>query len=164
MRRYLTQKETRQQRGEGGFTIIEILIAMVIFSMGILSIGLLQEQSAFSNIYSGNLAANVTMSTDRLEKLMSLEYDDSALSPDPTDNPHIPNLDADSIDNNGDGQIDEDSEDGQTSIRWNVVETNPKPGSDLYNFKTVTVTINRDGFAGSNFVALQRSIPNIVGD
>lgn len=163
MRHILIQKKNRQS-SENGFSLMEVLIALSIFSLGILSIGLLQEQSSFSNVSSGNIMENVSMSVDRLEKLMSLEYNDPGLSTDASLNPHVPLQDADWIDNNANGQIDEDDEDGHISLSWNVVETNPKPGSDLYSFKTVTVTINRDGFAGSNFVTLQRNIPNIVGD
>lgn len=163
MRRQFIKKE-KDRSTESGFTMMEILIALAIFSFGILGVGLLQEQAAFSNIFSGNIAANVALSVDRLEKLMSLDYDDPALSTDARLNPHTLEQSADWVDNDGDGQIDEDDESGNIFVSWNVVETNPKIGSDLYSFKTVTVTINRDGLGGSDFVTLQRNIPNIVGD
>jgi prepilin-type N-terminal cleavage/methylation domain-containing protein len=146
------------QSAANGFTLIEVLVGIAIFSVGILAGALMQIRATSSTTTAGNVSANVAVTVDRIEKLMALGYDDADLAIGTV----TPSQDDDLIDNDGDGEIDETGETGHITASWDVSETVPKAGSDLYNYKTITVRINRDGPSGS-FLTLQRSIPNIVG-
>jgi len=145
---------------ENGFTIIEILIALAIFSIGVLGVAALQIQSTSSTAKAGNITTNLRLAEDRIEKLTSLSYNDPRLVEGTT----TLDQDVDLIDNDADGEIDEEDETGFITATWNVEEITPKAGSDLYNYKKVTVTIQRDGPNSGDDVILQRNIPNIVGD
>ena len=161
---------------QGGFTLIEVLIAIAIFSIGILAVATMQIHSTTSISMAGKMSDNLANLTDQIEKLIAANYDDprlavtDAYNPDDPDKPladydtppYIPAQDADLIDNDGDGVIDEADEEGFVTVRWWVTETNPKPGSVLYNYKTVTIRIVRGGPGGSS-LTLQRYIPRTVG-
>ncbi len=66
----------REKRGHRGFTLIEILIAMAIFSIGILAVGTLQITSTNSNTGARIQTEEYTWVVDQIERLMSLSYDD----------------------------------------------------------------------------------------
>lgn len=146
------------QSTTSGFTLIEVLVGIAIFSVGILGVATMQIHATSSTTTAGNVSANVAVTVDQVEKLMALDYDNADLAVGTV----IPSQDDDLIDNDGDGEIDETGETGHITASWDVSETVPKAGSDLYNYKTITVRINRNGPSGS-FLTLQRSIPNIVG-
>ncbi len=66
---------------ERGFTLIEVLIAMAIFSIGILGVGTMQIRST-----SGNTSARIrteasVWAQDRVETLMLSSYNDAPLNP-----------------------------------------------------------------------------------
>jgi prepilin-type N-terminal cleavage/methylation domain-containing protein len=104
-----------------GFTFIEIMVAMVIFVIGILSVAALQTKATKSNISANRSTRAFTWCSDRMEVLMSLPYTDpnlvGAADPGVT---YAPAQTADGIDNDYDGQIDEANENGDISITWNV--------------------------------------------
>jgi type IV pilus assembly protein PilV len=171
----------KQPSSPSGFTLIEVLIAVAIFSIGILAVSMMQIHSSASITMAGKMSDNLDNLTDQIEKLIAANYDDARLAvtdaydPDDPDKPladydvppYIPALDADLIDNDGDGVIDEADEatadnNSFVTVRWWVTETNPKAGSVLYNYKTVTIRIERGGPGGS-FLTLQRYIPRTVG-
>jgi prepilin-type N-terminal cleavage/methylation domain-containing protein len=166
---------------QSGFTLIEVLISVAIFSIGVLGVSMMQIHSSASISMAGKMSDNLDNLTDQIEKLIAVKYDDVRLAvtdvydPNEPDKPlanydvppYIPALDADLIDNDGDGIIDEaDEADADNTsfvtVRWWVTETNPKAGSLLYNYKTVTIRIERGGPGGS-FLTLQRYIPRTVG-
>ena len=122
-----------------GFTLIEILIAMAIFAIGILAVGSMQITATNTNARARNSMTVVTMAIDRAEELTALAYDHAELvgSADPG-TLHTPAAGADGIDNDEDGQIDEAGETGQVSIRWNVIDDQPLPGT-----KSIRVTVIR---------------------
>ena len=122
-----------------GCTLIELLIAMAIFAIGILAVGSMQITAVNTNARARNSMTVVTMAKDRAEELTALAYDHADLvgSADPG-TPHTPAAGADGIDNDEDGQIDEAGETGQVSIRWNVIDDQPLPGT-----KSIRVTVVR---------------------
>ncbi len=122
-----------------GFTLIEVLIAMAIFAIGILAVGSMQIAAISTNAGARNSTTVVTMAKDRAEELTALPYDHADLvgSADPG-TLHTPAASADGIDNDEDGQIDEAGEAGQVSIAWNVIEDQP-----VANTKSIRVTVVR---------------------
>ena len=108
--------------GNQGYTLIEIMIAMAVFAVGILAIFSMQITSTGSNALARGLTENYTAAVDKTEELLALPYDDADLNPDPGVQPHTAATDADGIDNDGDGDIDEAGEVGYITLSWWVWE------------------------------------------
>jgi type IV pilus assembly protein PilV len=66
---------------EGGFTLIEVLIALTIFAVGLLAIAAMQTSAIQMNSTAGRLTDVSTWGMDQLESLMSLPYSDPWLDP-----------------------------------------------------------------------------------
>lgn len=113
-----------------GFTIIEVMIAIAIFAIGFLAVSSMQISAITNNANSRNSTTVITIAKDRAEELMALPYDDVNLvgSAAPGTN-YAPATNADLIDNDEDGQIDEAGETGHITISWTVVDDTPLPGT-----------------------------------
>jgi type IV pilus assembly protein PilV len=130
-----------------GFTLIEIMIAMVIFVVGMLSVAAMQTSATKGNNTANRSTRAFTWCSDRMEVLMSLPYDD----PNPDDlDPGEHSEDngdftqsSDGIDNDYDGQIDEAGESGVVEIMWTVVDNDGVTGSPPPpdNTKSIAVTV-----------------------
>ena len=104
----------KTKRDNRGFTLIEVLIAMAIFSIGILAIGSMQVTSINSNARARMHTEGYTWVVDRIERLTTLPYDDDDL----TAGNH--------------GPVAE----GTYAISWNVQDDTPLTGT-----KAITVTV-----------------------
>ncbi|MDW7773827.1 MAG: type IV pilus modification protein PilV [Desulfobulbaceae bacterium] len=69
-----------------GFTLIEALIAMVVLTIGILTLITMQTTSIKGNAKARNLTTASAWGQDRIERLFAMDYDDvadgTATSPD----------------------------------------------------------------------------------
>ena len=97
-----------------GFTLIEVLIAMAIFSIGILAVASMQIRSINLNASAQMQSEATTLAVERLESLKMLPYDHADL--DEVNNPHQVQF-------------------GSYTIRWEVAETLDLPT------KKITVTV-----------------------
>ena len=70
----------RPKTGSRGFTLIEVLMAMAIFSIGILAVGTMQINSANSNTGARIHTEEYTWVVGQIERLTALNYDDAALT------------------------------------------------------------------------------------
>ena len=124
-----------------GFTLMEVLIALAIFAVGFLALSSMQITAINTNANSRNSTTVINIAKDRAEDLMALPYTDPDLagSAAPGTN-HAPAADANLIDNNEDGQIDEAGETGHITITWTVIDNQPRAGT-----KSVRVTAIRTG-------------------
>jgi prepilin-type N-terminal cleavage/methylation domain-containing protein len=130
-----------------GFTLIEIMIAMVIFVVGMLSVAAMQTGATKGNNTANRSTRAFTWCSDRMEVLMGLPYDD----PNPDDlDPGEHSEDngdftqaSDGIDNDYDGQIDEAGESGIVEIMWTVVDNDGIAGAPPppENTKSIAVTV-----------------------
>jgi prepilin-type N-terminal cleavage/methylation domain-containing protein len=68
-----------------GFTLIEVLIAMAIFAVGLLALASLQIRSIQLNAAARMQTEETTIAVDWLERLIALPYDDPLLD---TGDPH----------------------------------------------------------------------------
>lgn len=144
-----------------GFTLIETLIAIAIFSIGMLAAATMMLRSTSGNTVAGTITNSAESASGRVERLLSSAYN----HPDLTNGAHTPTTNdpaTDGLDNNYNGQIDEAGEPaGNLAISWTVTETVPEAGTDIYNYKTVTVTVSWTK-GSARTVVIQRAIPNIV--
>ena len=129
-----------------GFTIAEVMIALAIFSIGFMAYSGLQISATKANTKSRWLTQAVTCATDRIEQLLDLPYAHADL----TAGTHSLPDDADGIDNNSDGRIDEPSESGPLNFAWTVTDDAP-----LANVKTINITITWSSPYSQNTMNLQ---------
>ena len=60
------------KENDHGFSLIEVLIAMAIFSVGILGVATMQISSVKGNATAGGITDIATAASDKIEELMSL--------------------------------------------------------------------------------------------
>jgi type IV pilus assembly protein PilV len=69
-----------------GLTLIEVLIALAVFSIGVLAIGSMQIKAINGNASARMQTEATAYAVDRVERLLALPYDDPNL--DELNNPH----------------------------------------------------------------------------
>ncbi|MBM9535541.1 prepilin-type N-terminal cleavage/methylation domain-containing protein [Desulfobulbus alkaliphilus] len=130
-----------------GFTLIEVLIAIFIFSVGILGVATLQITSIQGNSNARQISEATNAITDRIEALLALDYNDPLLD-DTNGNGTNKDLNGDGIDDSGEnfGLDDFGTPDhgpvavGAYTIRWNIAIDYP-----LTNTKTIRVIVEPPG-------------------
>ena len=137
---------TKESYGDMGFTLIEVMIAMVIFAIGILAMFSMQISATNTNAAARVYTQESNWAVDRIEKLMRLPYGDADLS----GGDHsvaAGNLTqaTDGIDNDNDGKIDEAGESGPITISWTVQDNVPE-----LNTKSIVVTVTQNIFLRGN--------------
>jgi len=74
-------KKTKKIPSQDGFTLIETLMAMAIFTVGILGLFGMQTAAIKENLTANAITTGSTWATDRVERLLALDYTDSGLAP-----------------------------------------------------------------------------------
>jgi len=69
----------RPRPSQAGFTLIEVLFALAIFTIGILSLQAMQLAAIQGNVTAQRLTAGATWAADRIERLRRLDYADPLL-------------------------------------------------------------------------------------
>ena len=126
-----TQIIHRSDFNQAGFTLLEVLIAVVIFTIGILSVNAMQISSINGNSAANIVSESTTWGSDRVESMLAMAYNDVAL----TDADADGDAGLNDVDANADGSLT--SPDGRYSIFWNVSNNSPFIGA-----KTINVIIN----------------------
>ena len=75
-----TAEKVLKLKGSQGFTLIEVLIAMAIFSVGILAVGAMQINSVNTNTGARIHTEESTWVVDQIERLTALDYDNADLT------------------------------------------------------------------------------------
>lgn len=144
-------------QNEKGFSLLEVLLGITVFMIGMLGVTALNISSLKSNTFSGNMSEAVIIAGDRIEKLMATPFDDlKDTDGDGTDqdvdedglDDDDPDDAADDIDgkpnfgldDTGDDSDDKDENIGKNNIYnvyWNVADGEPLPEKT----KTVNVIV-----------------------
>lgn len=104
-----------------GFTLLEVLVAIVILSVGLLGMASLTGSIIGYNQFADNVTTATTLAQDKIEELKNTSYDDISVDPDTvTEN-----------------DIDADGNPGGIYDRETKVDNN----SPATNTKTITVTV-----------------------
>ena len=68
----------KRLEGEGGFTLIEVLVAMGILVFGLLAVGTMQMSAIRGNFFSGNTSAALTLASEKMEDLLNQNWETGA--------------------------------------------------------------------------------------
>ena len=104
---------------ENGYTLIEVLIALTIFAVGLLAVASMQTAAVRMNSTADKLTNLSTWGMDKIEELSALPYSDPLL--DSAVNPYQEQL-------------------GDYTISWTVVKNDP-----IKDTKHITVTVTGRG-------------------
>jgi prepilin-type N-terminal cleavage/methylation domain-containing protein len=105
----------RHRENQSGFTILEVLIAISILTIGLLAVGQMQIMDIKWNYFSGNTTAALTLAEEKMEDLLGSGYSTVVAA-------------------------DETNVNGIYHRITNVVDSTPPQPT----FKTVTVTVGWD--------------------
>jgi type IV pilus modification protein PilV len=115
---------------QNGFTLIESVVAIAILTIGILTLYTMQVSAINGNATASRLTIASTWASDRVERLMALDYDDTALTDQQTTG--NPGYDSAGLNEKTVATADgnDTSPDGQYTIFWNVADfLTPDPSS-----------------------------------
>jgi len=100
--------------GDAGYTLMELMIALMILAIGVMGIWSMQGVAIRSNSTARKVTDTAALGSDQFEKLMSLSYDDAVLTP----------------------GITTTRNEGNYTVTWTV----SAPDVPITNVKTVSVT------------------------
>jgi len=63
-----------------GFTLIEVLVAIVILTVGLLAVGTMQISAIRGNFMSGNTSIALSLASEKMEDLLNKDYNHADLS------------------------------------------------------------------------------------
>ncbi len=134
---------------EKGFSLLEILIALSIFSIGLLAVAEMQIMAMKGNAFSSKTTGGTTLAQDQMEQLMALTYSSQT-----TDNNLV------DTDSDGDAGLNDatttTADFNQTqdtyTIYWNISDDSVMP-----NTKTINVIVTWD----NSSVSIQNIKPRI---
>jgi prepilin-type N-terminal cleavage/methylation domain-containing protein len=129
----------------GGFTLIEVIIAMGILSVGIIAMYSMQVTGIQGNATASRITTEATWAADQVEKMVAMAYLDTPLSDTDSDGTNKDN-NLDGIDDSGKnfGLDDVGTEadgsdvtsDGLYTVFWNVAEDVP-----IKNSKQISIIV-----------------------
>ena len=73
------QRHKSPLHGEGGFTLVELILAISILCVGLLAVGTMQNSAIRGNYLGYSVTESTTLAQDRLEWLMMKSYTHAAL-------------------------------------------------------------------------------------
>lgn len=135
-----------------GFTLIEVLIAVVIMAIGILSVISMQLTAIKGNLTAGNISVASGWAADQIEKIFAKPYNDDDLRDDESISNASNNPDgATGLDDATPGTADgmTTSPNGLATIYWNVADDLIMP-----NTKTIRIIVQRKDFGVTKTVTM----------
>ena len=127
---------------EGGFTLLEVMIALVILSVGLLGLGALQLVAIKTNAFSSEMTYATMIAQQQAEILKSLPFTDANLTAATEANPHT-----------GVGS----GKGVQYAISWTVTDNSPATDMKIINISVQWQSL-RQGQASENVTAQLKTI------
>ncbi len=121
-----------------GFSLIEVLIAIVVFTIGILGTIIMQEAFIGGNTTANEVTGAANEASDRMETLMALSYDDASLSDVSNTGANAGATGLDNTDAAGSLADGGPVVDGNLTLFWNVADNYP-----VFGTKTIRVIVRR---------------------
>ena len=75
-----TETQMDKLKKENGFTLLEVLVAITIFAVGLLAVAALHTSAIKMNSTSNKMTNLSTLAMDQIERLSALPYADAALN------------------------------------------------------------------------------------
>ena len=126
---YTKQTGIKTIQKDQGFTLIEVLIAISIFAVGLLAVATMQISAINVNSTAGQMTTRMTWAQDKLEKLIALPYSD----------PWLQDLGDPPSGEDSAGNLHQETSDDYI-ISWTVTDNTPVP-----NTKLITVSVTGRG-------------------
>lgn len=125
---------------ENGFSLIEVLIALFLFAVGVLALTQMQVGSMFGNSTARRVTGAATLAEAKLEELKALSYAHADMTDrDASGDAGYGNGGLDDEDGDADGSRTGVEVMGETyDVFWNVAENSP-----VSNCKTIRVIVRR---------------------
>jgi len=135
MKNISTILSTKKMLGnQSGFTLLEVLIAISILTVGLLGVAQMQIMGIRGNYFSGNTTTVLTLAEEKMEDLLGKGYTDAELA-----GSGAPGTDH----NDPNNPIDETGQAGGIYSRmWTVIDNTP-----IADTKTVTVSVSWDNMS-----------------
>lgn len=152
---------------QNGFTLIEILIAITVFAIGMMAVALMQSSAIKGNYASSGMTEAVTLAQDRLDLLMALDPSSDPELQDTNGNGTNQDPNDDGIDDDGgnfglddvqaaaDGWAANQGQSGKFDVSWNIAVDEPQNNSRIIK---VIVEWQEKGAARSVIVDSIKSI------
>jgi len=144
-----------------GFTLLEVIVAISILTVGLLAVASMQGSAIMANASATDVTDATTLAADRLEKLASLAYDDTDLFD--TDSDGAAGLGDTGVDNNpatgndADYGITWQTARGKTySVYWNIAVDDARVGT-----KTIQVIVAWQDHGRTKQLTLRHIKPHI---
>ncbi len=121
--------------GQKGFTILEVLVAISILTVGLLAVASMQVSAIRGNHLSANVTCALALAEDKMEYLLGRDYNDASLQD---------KIAGNSLDAIASGSVDYEelnidetgAPGGQYRRVWNISNNNP-----ITNNKAITVIV-----------------------
>ncbi len=143
--------------GENGFTLIEVLIAMVILSIALLGLSSMNLYTIQGNNFARLATAAVALAQDKIEALKNLSYTDAQLTDSNTGNDgSYTALQSTTTVDSQEANIDEKGNSGTGGTYTRVTNiANSGTGANSYaNTKLIVVIVSWSDSSGSHSVTL----------
>ncbi|RLB42456.1 MAG: hypothetical protein DRH12_05710 [Deltaproteobacteria bacterium] len=151
------KKSINKKKGELGFSLIEVLVAVAILCVGVLATASMQGAGSRNSVISDTRTKATTLAADRIEKLVDLSWTDPLLSD--ADGDGQAGLGDTQFDNDPSTQSDADHQvvDNDYTIYWNIADNFP-----INDTKTLKVIVTWQIYGVSGRVSMERVIPRII--
>jgi len=145
----------RKRSRERGFSVLEVMVAIVVFSFGILGLAKMQISAMHGNAVSKRMTTATQLASRQIEEIISMDYLASVLVDDDDDGASGLN-DIDTPDESRLGlQVGSASE--QYDLYWNVADDTPIPST-----KTIRIIVT--WLEGSNYRQVFMTLIKRLGD
>ena len=132
MRKTIMNTQNSIRDSETGFTILEIIVAISILSIGLLAVGTMQISAIRGNAFASGVTEGTSWGTDRMEKIIAMAYIDY-------DGTNLQDVDGDGDAGLSDATVagaDYSVTQGGYNLFWNIAQN-----SFLYDTKIVNLIV-----------------------